>query len=320
MLLNISVLLICIILAFLYIKIAEKFNIVDKPNHRSSHSIPTIRGGGVLFYFAILIYFIYSKFQYPFFFIGTTIIALVSYIDDLISLSSKLRLVFQVIAIFLVLYQITIIGDLSGLLLFLFFIIGIGFINIYNFMDGINGITGFYSLSVLLGFFALNFQNQIIDNQLLVFLVIAIIVFGYFNFRKKARFFAGDIGSISIAMILFFLVVLFYMKLQAPVLVLLFLVYGTDAVLTLIYRKIIGENITEAHRHHVYQKLTDVKQWSHLKISLYYGLIQVLINVLVYYSYQLEIYLQWIIVAIVILISLLSYMLIFKLFNKISND
>ena len=315
MLLNILVFFILIISAICYIKIAEKYNIVDKPNHRSSHTVPTIRGGGVLFYLAIVIYFITSGYKYPYLFVGISLVAIISYVDDLISLSSKLRLLFQALAIGLVLYQVKTYIDIEYIVLIALFFIGIGFINFYNFMDGINAITGFYSLAVLTGFYVLNIDNSVVDDNLLYFLGLSLLVFGYFNFRKKARFFAGDIGSISIAVMFFFLTLFFYFKLKAPVVILLFLVYLTDAILTMFYRKYIGEDVMEAHRHHIYQKLTDLQKWSHLKTASYYALIQVFVNIFVYFTYKATILNQWLFVAIFIFLSIITYVLMFKFFK-----
>lgn len=139
-----------IIASLVYLKLAEHFNIVDKPNERSSHTIPTIRGGGILFLGALWLYFISSGFQYPYLILGATLIGGISFIDDLKTLSSKLRLPFQFFAIALVLIEIGMLTD-SWWLLVLVLIIGVGFINIYNFMDGINGITGFTVWQCFLG-------------------------------------------------------------------------------------------------------------------------------------------------------------------------
>ena len=137
--------LILILLSYVYIRIADRFNIIDKPNHRSSHKNITLRGGGVLFFFALLLFFINSNFQYPFLILGVSLIAIVSFIDDIISLDSKIRLLFQIIALILMLIQLFSPVDDWGLII-LFVTVGVGFVNIYNFMDGINGISGLYSL------------------------------------------------------------------------------------------------------------------------------------------------------------------------------
>ena len=155
-------------------------------------------------------------------------------------------------------------------------------------MDGINGITGLYSLSILIGFYFLNRQTGLVNEDLLLFLGISLSVFGFFNFRKKALFFAGDIGSISIAVVLFFLGILFAVQLEAPVILLMAVVYGTDSILTIFYRLLMKEKITTPHRYHIYQKLVDFHQISHLKVALGYAILQLLVNGLVYGAFRWE--------------------------------
>ena len=86
--------LVLALLSFVYLKLAERFNIVDKPNERSSHTVPTIRGGGIIFLFAVWMFFITSNYQYPFLILGTTIISLVRFFNYLITFNLKIRLPF----------------------------------------------------------------------------------------------------------------------------------------------------------------------------------------------------------------------------------
>jgi UDP-N-acetylmuramyl pentapeptide phosphotransferase/UDP-N-acetylglucosamine-1-phosphate transferase len=294
-----------------YIRLAQKFNIVDNPNFRSSHTIPTIRGGGILFYVAVVLFFILSDFKYPYFFIGISSIALISFIDDIKTLSAKVRLPFQFFAIALVVYQIGLF-DSSILIIISLLIVGVGFINLYNFMDGINGITGSYSLVVLSGFLALNYKENIVSENLIEFVMLSIIVFGYYNFRKKARIFAGDIGSISLAMVIFFLGLSLITTLNAPIIILMVVVYGVDSVLTILYRVYLKENIAQAHRHHMYQKLVDVKKWSHLQVSGMYAGIQLIVNFLVLTTYKMSVSKQLAIVIGCIILGVLGYVWLFK--------
>lgn len=302
-------------IAILYIKIADKFNIIDKPNDRSSHTIPTIRGGGILFYIAILIYFFTSGFQYPYFVVGVSLIACVSFIDDIITLSSSIRLPFQFLAIGLCLFQVG--YSIDNLLITIpLLIIGVGFINIYNFMDGVNGITGLYSVVVLLGLLFINIRENIIDDNLIIYALLSIIVFGFYNFRKKARMFAGDIGSISIAVLIFFIGSNLIIELRSPVIILLVAVYGTDTILTIIYRKSIGESLTQPHRHHIYQKLVHILNVSHLKTSILYTVFQSIICGIVYLSYESSTSNQLIIMFFCVIFLGLLYLYLFK---KIEN-
>jgi len=303
--------LLLVICAVIYIKIASKLNIVDNPNFRSSHTIPTIRGGGILFFIAVIAFFVSSQFQYPYFVIGLSLAAILSFLDDIYTLSAKIRLPFQFIAIGLVLYQLQVF-DAPFIWLVIAAIVGVGFINLFNFMDGINGITGLYSMAVLVGVWLINSTAQIIEPDLISYVFLSIVVFGYYNFRKKARMFAGDVGSISLAMLLFFVGLYLGLSLQAPVILLLVSVYGVDGVLTILYRISIKEHIMEAHRHHIYQKLVDVWKWSHLKVSASYALVQLCIGFLVFYTYKFTFSTQIMIVLGVLILLSLGYVYVFK--------
>ncbi len=308
--------LIIIISSIAYLKLADKFNIIDRPTERGSHRVPTIRGGGILFVFALILFTITSKMQYPYFIIGTLIITTVSFIDDLVTLSSKLRMPFQIIAVAFLLIQVLGV-EFNWMLFLLLIFIGVGFINLYNFMDGINGITGIYSISVLLGLFFLNKEaNDFINEQLFFYEMIAIAVFGYYNFRKKALCFAGDIGSIGIAMILFFIGLTLSIELKAPIILLCFIVYYTDSILTILYRIYIRESVGKPHRRHIYQKLTDAYQFSHLKIAIGYAVLQLIINIIVLKCYRLSMLNQLLIIIFAMCSFLALYVVFFK---KVEN-
>lgn len=315
---NFLVFMTLVVLSYGYIKIAEKFNIIDKPNSRSSHTALTIRGGGILFVFAVLIFFFSNNSQYPYFVFGVLIIGIVSFIDDLITLSSKVRLPFQFLAVFLVLFQIGILASAFWIVI-LVLILGVLFLNIYNFMDGINGITGLYSLSVLFGIYYINRITHVINEELLVFSIISLVVFGFYNFRKTARFFAGDIGSISIAMVILFSGLSLMIKLESPMILLLILVYGVDSLLTLLYKVSIRESIADPHRYHLYQKFVDIYKYSHLKISLVYAGLQMLINCIIYYTYKIDIMNQFILFILILLIFIALYVIIFRIIEKKIN-
>ena len=142
-----------------YFKIADYFNIIDKPNNRSSHTEITIRGGGIIFTIGAIAWFISSGFQFPWFFLGLLIITIVSLVDDIKPASRGIRIGVHFVAVLLLIYQLQSVlaynHDIpTGFLVLLFvmaLIVAIGIINAYNFMDGINGITGGYSLAVLVG-------------------------------------------------------------------------------------------------------------------------------------------------------------------------
>ncbi|WP_299017500.1 glycosyltransferase family 4 protein [uncultured Polaribacter sp.] len=296
--------------SFFYLKIADKFNIIDKPNKRSSHTKITIRGGGIVFPIAILLFFFLNDYQYPYFVLGVFLISVVSFLDDIYTLSSKIRFPFQFLAIFLILYQLEIPFIPMAVV---YFIMGLGMINMFNFMDGINGITGLYSLAVISGLFLINTNENIINPDLIIYVAMSIVVFGFYNFRKKAIFFAGDIGSIAIGMFIFFIGLYLTVTLKSPLILLLIIVYGADAGNTLLYRKFFTkESILDPHRHHIYQKIVDIKKIGHLKVSLIYGGLQLLVNVIVLKSYALELSTQLVIFFSLIIFFILVYIYLFQ--------
>jgi UDP-N-acetylmuramyl pentapeptide phosphotransferase/UDP-N-acetylglucosamine-1-phosphate transferase len=303
----IVVLVILIVLSYAYYKIADRLNIVDKPNHRSSHTVTTIRGGGILFYLALVIFFITSNFEYPYLFIGVSLIALVSFIDDLKPLSPGVRMPIQFLSIALVLWQLDLGYPWYALILLL--IAGVGFINFYNFMDGINGLTALYSL-VVVGFLAFfnAYELFFVDQDMLFFLGMALLIFMFYNFRKKALFFSGDVGSISIAVILFFLIVLLGAVAASPAVVLLIGVYGIDTSITILKRKfLLKEHVTDAHRRHMYQIIVDTGKANHLQTSAVYALIQLILCFIFYHTYAMPWGSQMIVSFIVLLALTILY-------------
>ena len=266
------------ILELVYFKIASHFNIIDKPNERSSHSEITLRGGGIIFCLAVLIFYVLYGFQYHFFTLGLFLLSLISFLDDILPLSHKIRLATQFVAVFLLFYQ----WDLFFLpwyWLIAVCIYIIGTINAYNFMDGINGITGGYSLVAILSLIYIN--NQVVEftsNDLLIIVGLSLLVFNFFNFRQKAKCFAGDVGSISIVFIIVFLVGQLILKTQNFAYILLLILYVLDSTVTIFFRAVSGENILQAHRGHFYQFLANEKKWPHLIVASLYCVLQLLIN------------------------------------------
>lgn len=272
----ISVLGIIIAASYIYLKLAVKLNIIDKPNERSSHSEITIRGGGVLFPISILLWsFIEGVFN-PFV-IGLLCISVISFIDDCKPLSNKLRISIHFISIGLLLYHLgfaeySVIASVIGLLF-----IG-GWINAFNFMDGINGITVLYALSVLASCYFINMRFTFIEPSLMEYTAIGLAVFGFYNVRKRAKSFAGDVGSVSMAFILAFILVSLIVKSLTWQYILLVSVYGIDTVVTIVQRLLRKENIFKAHRSHLYQYLANEANHSHIVISFAYAFSQLVFN------------------------------------------
>jgi UDP-N-acetylmuramyl pentapeptide phosphotransferase/UDP-N-acetylglucosamine-1-phosphate transferase len=265
------------VLILVYFRIANKYNIVDKPNERSSHSKITIRGGGVLFLISVIGAGL-MNFEYWLPVMGTVIIGVISFLDDQITLSSRIRFIIHFIAVTILFYYLQIFHILPWWEVVALYILVIGIINAYNFMDGINGITGAYSLVVLGGLQYVNLkQVSFIHADMIWFPLIACMVFLFFNFRKKARCFAGDVGSVSIAFWIIMLLIQLILLTHNWIYILFLAVYGVDSVLTIIHRLILKQNIFEAHRLHFYQLLVNERKMPHLIVSSLYAFSQLLI-------------------------------------------
>ncbi len=284
-----------------YFNVAERFRIIDKPNERSSHKGITLRGGGIIFYIAVLLYFAVSGFRYPWFFAGLTIISLVSFADDVKTLTARVRLIIQFAGLFLVFHQWSLYSSPWYYVLFAL-ILSAGILNAFNFMDGINGITGAYSMAVIGAlWFVNNFSVHFVDNQFIYIVLISLLVFNFFNFRKKAKCFAGDVGAVTIAVVILFLLGLLIIKTGNFGYLVLLSVYGVDSVLTIIHRLILKENIFEPHRKHLFQLLANELKIPHLLVSTLYALLQLFIAFgLLYLQEYAYIYL----ISIVIVLSL----------------
>ena len=273
------VLLLLFVLENIYFKIAKKYNILDVPNERSSHHTITLRGGGVIFYFGVLIYELVFGFFAPWFVCGLTLVALISFIDDMNPLSAKIRLLVQAFSLLLLLLQLGVHEVAWGyVVLSLFF--GLAILNIYNFMDGINGITGGYSLVAMLALWGINaFVTPIAPAGFIPVVILALLVFNFYNFRSHARCFSGDVGAVSMAFIILFLLGTFILHSGHISVVVLLAVYGVDGVLTIIHRILLKENIGQPHRKHLYQLLANEGKYPHLSVSLMYMGVQALVNV-----------------------------------------
>lgn len=287
-------LLIVFVLCFgalrIYFRIADRYNIIDKPNERSSHTSLTIRGGGVIFPLAAIISFLFfppeSSKLWPAicFLVGLISISTVSFWDDVSNLSNKLRILVHLFSVTLLMYSLSAFELLPWFGILCGFVVIIGTINAYNFMDGINGITGLYSLVVLTSIYVYQHQNTGaisdlspgLEDGLLLSSIIACLVFLFFNFRKKAKCFAGDVGSVGIGFIvLYFVLPLVFDELKF---VFFLAVYGVDTVLTILHRLYLRQNIFQAHRLHFYQILANEQKMPHRQVAGIYAAVQLAIN------------------------------------------
>ena len=296
--------LIILVLLFLaelfYFRIADKCNIIDKPNERSSHTRITLRGGGIIFYFGALAYFLSNEWEYPWFMLALTLITFISFVDDVRSTSQGFRLVFHFTAMALMFYQWGLFS-LSWWWIIIALIVCTGIINAYNFMDGINGITGGYSLVILVTLAYINAKIVPFTEPALINTVLcSVLVFCFFNFRKKAKCFAGDVGSVSIAFILLFLIGKLIIKTEDFSWIILLSVYGVDSVLTIIHRLMLHENIGLPHRKHMYQLMANELKIPHVGVSLIYMGAQALV-ILGYFCFVR--YGYWYLLGIIVLLS-----------------
>lgn len=284
------------LLELFYFKIADHYNIIDKPNERSSHKNHTLRGGGIIFPIALVLgVLIFQPNQFALA-LGVFAIAIISFLDDIMTLSNKLRIGIHFLSVALIIYQIysnqniysdySFINTSSFLFFIIVFIIIIGIINAYNFMDGINGITVLYSLVTVGSLFYIEqyLQIYLLQQEIWIMLIASILVFGFFNIRKVAKAFAGDVGSISMALIICFLILQLILQTENLKWILLLGVYGLDSVATIVCRLVRKENIFKAHRSHFYQYLANEKKWSHLMVALSYALIQLGLNLIILFS------------------------------------
>lgn len=303
------------ILMLLYFKVADRFNIIDKPNERSSHTEVTLRGGGIIFWFSSLLYFVQNIENNYLFFTGITLVSVVSFWDDIQSLSNKIRISIHFLSITLIFYDLGLFSLVPIWSILVAYILAIGLINAYNFMDGINGITGLYTLVIMTSLLYVNTKIQLFtDGVFIIYSMIASFVFLFFNYRKKAKCFAGDVGSIAISFWVIYLVLKLILSTNSLIWLLFLAVYGVDAICTIIHRLYLKQNIFEAHRLHLYQVLSNEYKIDHRLVALLYAIMQVLISVIVILMYQK---IQDILLFIFVIIPLIFiYSLKFYLLRK----
>ncbi len=311
-----------IIAELLYFRIADHFNIIDKPNERSSHTKVVLRGGGIIFLFGVWIWAAFFGFQYPWFLIAVTLAAGVSFIDDLHSLPDWVRLVAQFVAMGLMFYELGILKPEMWWVVILALIVCVGATNVYNFMDGINGITAGYSLSVLIPLYLLNGKTEFVSDSLVIVTILAVLVFAFFNFRpkNKARCFAGDVGSVGIAFILlFFLGNWILMEWDITWLIFL-VVYGVDGCCTIVHRIMLHEPLGQAHRKHAYQIMANELGMSHVVVSLIYMGLQLVISLGMIYLVPNTVLAHWIYLVIVGMVLVGAYVLFMKKYYHLHEE
>lgn len=319
---------IILLLELAYFKVADKYNIIDKPNERSSHSTIVLRGGGIIFTLSTLIWVglqgIHGDWHivlgYCPFLLGLFLVAGVSFIDDIVSLPDNVRLVAQFTSYALMFWNLGVFdlfGEYGWMMgvgaTLLALIVVVGATNIINFMDGVNGITAVYSLSVFVPLFILNnsMPEPFILNSLIGIVILSVLVFCLFNFRPrgKAKCFAGDAGSIGIAYIMLFMIGNLILVTKDLTYLIFLLVYGIDGCLTICHRILLHENLGEAHRKHAYQLMANELKIGHMKVSSFYALLQLVISLSFIYLCPNTEVAHWTYLAVAIIILTLAYIL-----------
>lgn len=342
----ITIAILLLLAELVYFSIADHFNIIDKPNERSSHTRIVLRGGGIIFLIGVWIWAIWQWFGmpdqvghdgYPWFLVAVTLAAGVSFIDDVHSLPDSVRLVVQFVAMGLMFYQLDMIHASLWWAVILALIVCVGATNIYNFMDGINGITAGYSLAVLVPLLLLNEMpgqaghdvitaghdaSGFIETSFLVVTILSVLVFSYFNFRpkNKAKCFAGDVGSVGIAFILLFLIGSLIMKTGDITWLVFLIVYGVDGCCTILHRIMLHEHLGEAHRKHAYQIMANELGMSHVAVSLIYMGIQLVISLGMVYLIPNTVLAHWIYLVVVGAVLVAVYVLFMKKYYHLHEE
>lgn len=305
-----------------YFRIADKFNIIDKPNERSSHSTIVLRGGGIIFLIGAWVWSAFFGFDYPWFLAGLTLVAGVSFVDDIRSLPDSVRLVAQFAAAAMAFYQLGILHWSMWWIVLVALIVYVGATNVINFMDGINGITAGYSLAVLLPLMAVNMDGGYVEQSLIISTVLASLVFCIFNFRPKgkAKCFAGDVGSIGIAFIMLFLLGNVVIKTEDITWLIFLLVYGVDGCLTIVHRIMLHENLGEAHRKHAYQLMANELKIGHVKVTSLYMVMQLAVSLGFIYLCPDTVLCHWMYLIGALAILAVAYVLFMKKYYHLHEE
>lgn len=314
--------MILLALELAYFKIADRFNIIDKPNERSSHSTSVLRGGGIIFLLSLWIWSVFCGFQYPFFLLAVTLIAGVSFIDDIRSLPDSVRLVAQIVAMTMMFGQLNILHWDMWWIVIIALIVCVGASNVVNFMDGVNGITGVYAMASLVPLALLNNTIYFVNQSLIYVVLIADVIFCLFNFRPKgkAKCFAGDVGSIGVAYILLFMIGLLVLTTGDVTYLIFLLVYGVDGCLTICHRILLHENLGEAHRKHAYQIMANELKIGHVKVASLYMVVQLVLSLGFIYLCPDTIFAHWVYLISTLIVLAIAYVLFMKKYYHLHEE
>ena len=313
-----------------YFRVADKFNIIDKPNERSSHSSIVLRGGGIIFSLSMVAWAVMMAVQgewsavvgYVPFLVGLLLVAGVSFWDDVRSLPDSVRLVVQFIAMGLMFWSMGILHWNMWWIVLIALIVCVGATNVINFMDGINGITAGYALAVLVPLVLVNNTLAFVDTSFLVVAILGVLVFCFFNFRPKgkAKCFAGDVGSIGIAFIMLFAIGKLIVQTGDVTYLIFLLVYGVDGCLTICHRIMLHENLGEAHRKHAYQLMANELKIGHVRVSLLYMDLQIVVSVGFIYLCPNTVFAHWMYLTGALVVLAVAYILFKKKYYHLHEE
>lgn len=242
---------------------------LDVPNARSSHTNPVPRGGGIGFVLVILgawtAMSLSGEADLPLAMLaGATAVAAISLADDRASVSLRWRLAVQTAAVALALVVLPVDGPVlwDGLPVFvdraIIGLIWLWFLNLFNFMDGINGVASIEAIAITFGIAAIAVVTGRGGWPVTPALVAGAAVAGFLPFNlPRARMFMGDVGSVTLGYLVGWLLILVAAEGGLATAILLGLYFVADATSTLIYRAAIGEPVSKPHRRHAYQRAVD---------------------------------------------------------------
>ena len=328
-----SYLIIAVILLvaeLVYFRIADHYNIVDKPNERSSHSRIVLRGGGIIFTISILIWLMWQMVhgewsivqEYIPFIIGLVFVAGISFWDDVQSLPDSLRMLVQIVACLLMFWNIGIMQWSMWWVIPIALFFCVGATNIINFMDGINGITAGYGLAMLIPILLLNINMEFIEQSYLIVAIIGLFVFCIFNMRPKgkAKCFAGDVGSIAIAFIILFALGKLMFTTGDITYIVFFLLYGVDGILTFSHRIMLHENLGQAHRKHAFQLMSNELEMGHITVTMIYTIGQLVVSLGFIYLCPDTVLAHWIYFVVAAIVLAAGYILFMHKFYYLHEE
>ena len=289
-----------------------------------------MKGIRIVFCLEVVYFKIADRFNIVWFLLAVTLIVGVSFVDDVRSLPDSVRLVAQFAAMVMMFYQLDILHWNMWWMVLVALVVCVGAADVINFMDGVNGITGAYALASLVPLALLNAGMGFVAQSLIYVVMLADVVFCFFNFRPKgrAKCFAGDVGSIGVAYILLFLIGALILATGDITWLIFLLVYGVDGCLTIGHRIMLHENLGEAHRKHAYQLMANELGIGHVKVASFYALLQLAISlgfvylcpVLARVSGMGLVAWHWIYLVVALVVLAMAYVLFMRKFYHLHEE